>query len=61
MKVEFYCPLWGREKQDFNEFCHLVKSSGYDGVEMPFLLDEKTRDIQCEILKDHDLKLISQH
>lgn len=61
MKVEFYCPLWGRAEQPFEEFCQDAKNAGYDGVEMPFSLVDKERDSQIRILKDSGLKLISQH
>lgn len=61
MNVEFYCPLWGRAEQPFEEFCKDVKDAGYDGVEMPFPLAGKERDSLVGVLKDSGLKLIAQH
>jgi sugar phosphate isomerase/epimerase len=61
MKVFFFCPLWGCEKQPFRGFAKNVKAAGYDGVEMGFPNDPHQKRDRLQILKDEGLLLIAQH
>jgi len=61
MKIEYYCPLWGRESQPFEAFCQNVREAGYDGAEMSLPLEERERDLRVSALKKAGLKLIAQH
>ena len=61
MKIEFYCPLWGREDQPFDDFCIDVKEAGYDGVEMSFPQDKTKKNILKDTLNRIGLKIIAQH
>ena len=61
MRVLFFCPLWGCEKQSFKDFARNVKEAGYDGVEMGFPSDPNPKRHLLQILKDEGLLLIAQH
>lgn len=61
MRVLFFCPLWGCEKQSFKDFARNVKEAGYDGVEMGFPNDQNQKRHFLHILKEEDLLLIAQH
>jgi len=61
MRIEYYCPLWGSESLPFEEFLARVAEAGYDGVEMPFPLeDPEARDRRAAAVRDAGLKLIAQ-
>ena len=62
MDIEFYCPLWGNEQLDFGDFVSKISAAGFDGVEMPFPVEEpEERDRRVSALKAAGLKLIAQH
>lgn len=62
MNIEFYCPLWGSDQISFDDFVMKVSAAGYDGVEMPFPMEEPEEQIRrVELLKASGLKLIAQH
>ncbi len=61
MQIEFFCPRWGREEQDFRHFCRMVKLAGFDGVEMSLPLNEGVASELLGVLESYSLKLIAQH
>ena len=62
MNIEFYCPRWGSENLEMEDFAARVTSAGYDGVEMSFTgMSVADRDRCAGILRDSGLKLIAQH
>jgi sugar phosphate isomerase/epimerase len=62
MNIEFYCPLWGSDQISFDDFISNVSAAGYDGVEMPFPIEEpEERERRAAALKAAGLKLIAQH
>jgi len=61
MKIKFFCPRWGTENIDWDNFCFLVKNAGYDGVEAPIPFEENKKAEIREALNKHDLLLIGQY
>lgn len=62
MNIEFYCPRWGSENLEIEDFAAKVKAAGYDGVEMSFTdMSIAERDRNAAILREKGLKLIAQH
>ncbi|BDU25763.1 TIM barrel protein [Flavobacterium sp. GSB-24] len=61
MKIKFFCPRWGSENLQWDEFAHKVRAAGYDGIESPIPFEEKEKLEIKEALKSEGLELIGQY
>lgn len=63
MKINFFCPRWGSENLNWNEFFEKVKNAGYDGVEWAIAKEVSRNEIErvLEISNLYELKMIAQH
>lgn len=61
MEVTFFCPRWGSENLNWDEFCHKVKEAGYNGVEAGVSFDESEKKDQSKALEKYHLLLIGQY
>lgn len=63
MKVNFFCPRWGSENLQWNDFFEKVKKAGYDGVEWAIGKEVSRKEIESVlgISKLHGLHIIAQH
>jgi len=61
MKLKFFCPLWGSNSLEFNQFCLKAKEAGYDGVELSFPLEEDKKRAMVDAIQNHGLEIIAQH
>lgn len=61
MKILFFCPRWGCEQTQWNEFLPKVKEAGYDGVETGLPLEIKQQEEILNELAKNNLLLIAQH
>src|ERR1035438_4761643 len=61
MKILFFCPRWGQEQVEWDDFLQNVKQAGYDGVEASLPIDEKGKALILNSLKKHGLQFIAQH
>ena len=61
MKLKFFCPLWGSESLEFNQFCRKAKEAGYDGVELSFPLEEVKKVSMVDAIHSNGLEIIAQH
>ena len=61
MKIKFYCPIWGMKDLPLAAALRKIKSSGYDGAEIP--LNPDTMNIQDtrEIFDDNGLEFLIQY
>jgi len=57
----FFCPRWGSENLDWDEFCHKVKDAGYNGVEAGVSFDENEKNDQQKALTKYGLLFIGQY
>ena len=46
MKINFFCPRWGSENLNWNEFFEKVKNAGYDGVEWAIAKEVSRNEIE---------------
>ena len=61
MLIKFFCPRWGQEHVNFEDFCKKVKEAGYNGVEMSLPADVREKFSILTTLEGYDLELIAQH
>lgn len=61
MRIKYFCPYWGSEHLNVQEFCAKAKESGYDGVEMSLPSDADERDAIVKTIQDHGLEYIAQN
>lgn len=61
MKLKFFCPLWGSDSLEFDQFCLKAKEAGYDGVELSFPLKEDKKEAMVDAISSHGLEIIAQH
>ncbi|HEY4326929.1 MAG TPA: sugar phosphate isomerase/epimerase [Mucilaginibacter sp.] len=61
MKLLFFCPRWGQEQVEWDEFLRKVKQAGYNGVEASLPFDEKEKALILNSLQKHGLQFIAQH
>ena len=63
MHIRFFCPRWGSENLEWDNFFRKVKDAGYDGVEMGFppTLTAEERAVILKGLQQYKLLFIGQH
>lgn len=63
MRINFFCPRWGSENLQWNDFFIKVKNSGYDGVEWAIGKEVTRVEIEkvLEKAKTFELLIIAQH
>jgi sugar phosphate isomerase/epimerase len=63
MEIQFFCPRWGSEQINWADFCNLVKSAGYDGIE--YAIARSTTHAELDEAWNqaakHNLSIIAQH
>ncbi|MFD2598667.1 sugar phosphate isomerase/epimerase family protein [Sphingobacterium corticis] len=61
MKIDFFCPRWGSEGLQWNEFAEKIANDGYVGVEVYPLGDESTNQDMLSALEEKNLSYILLH
>ena len=63
LMIKFYFPRWGFEHIEWNTFCGMVASEGYDGIEygVPSIVDDTELDYIWNCVGRHRLKIIAGH
>lgn len=61
MEIKFFCPQWGSNHLDFNEFVTNVTNAGYYGIEMSLPLNQNEKDSMLHSIRRQGLLFIAQH
>jgi sugar phosphate isomerase/epimerase len=63
MKIKFFCPRWGSEHINWEDFFQKVKSAGYDGIEWGIPASATTEELDAvwALGLKHELLMIAQH
>ena len=61
MDIKYYYTLWGTEYMPMEEFLRMVKSSGFDGVEIALDPDKDDLPRVRRLVKAYELDLLVQH
>lgn len=60
MKIKFFCPYWGSEHMDYENFLIQAKKSGYDGIEIILPYDNHEKRNIKEVAESLGLEIIAQ-
>ena len=62
-QIQFFCPRWGSEDLNWDEFCKKVKQEGYNGIEYGIArtVTQKELDAVWNTAEKHGLGIIAQH
>jgi sugar phosphate isomerase/epimerase len=63
MNLKFFCPRWGSENMNWEDFLLKVKDADYSGIEYAIASDVTTKELEevWEKLEKHHLEAIPQH
>jgi sugar phosphate isomerase/epimerase len=63
MAIQFFCPRWGSEDLNWDEFCKKAKEAGYNGIEYGIArtVSEKELDTVWKTAEKYNLTIIAQH
>jgi sugar phosphate isomerase/epimerase len=63
MDLKFFCPRWGSDQIEWNDFMQKIKTAGYEGVEYGIANDAPAKELDdvWEIAAKHGVEIIPQH